>query len=74
MDEIQEELTPIMCLCAVFEVAKTAAMPAESHARVEACFNRAHKALEDAQNAKKKPAPKKKAAPSRRARKKATRK
>lgn len=53
MDEIQEELTPIMCLCAVFEVAKTAALPSEAHARIEACFNRAHKALEDAQSAKK---------------------
>ncbi len=61
MDEaIQEELTPIMCLCAVFEVAKTAAMPAETHARVEACFNRAHKALEDAQKSGKKKTPAKK--------------
>lgn len=67
-----QELTPILCLCALYEVAKTAPLPFEGHARVEACFRRAHRALEDAQNAK--PKPKKKAAPSRRARKKATRK
>lgn len=53
MDEIKEELTPIMCLCAVFDVAKTAKLSTNEHASVAACFNRAHKALEDAQNAKK---------------------
>lgn len=55
MDEIKEELTPIMCLCAVFEVAKEAKLSSDEHAAIAACFNRAHKALEDAESDKKKP-------------------
>lgn len=62
MGGTQKELTPIMCLCALYEVTKKALLNHDDRAACEACFNITHKALEDAQ----KPAPKKKAARKRR--------
>lgn len=56
------ESSPIMCLCALYEATKKAPLDYGEHVACEACFNRVHKALEDAQ----KPAPEKKAARKRR--------
>lgn len=53
------ELSPIMCLCALYEVTKKTGIDYEGHATCEAMFRVALKAMEEGA----KPAPKKKAAP-----------
>ena len=65
-------MTPLMCLCQLYEATKLSPLDYAGHAACEAMFNVTREFIEKTQA--KKPAKKQKAAPSRRARKKPSRK